>query len=230
MPTFANIYSVIWDDKKFRNLSLPAQVLFIHYVTHPHITLTGIYELNMDNIRPKYELKIATECNRLYQELVPILKPVLDEETMEKVISTILNYPKVRFEEVFNEVINKKMVMYDSEKELIFVIRRFRYLSSQRSPQVIKGVIKELNRQRHPFNNEFLKEYAEEFKHYQIFLNGIQLDEKELRNPQQLKVIKNVEITEERVVNFLTYKDYEPELIKETVDKMFKKEVLEESK
>ena len=214
MPTFANIYSVIWDDKKFRNLSLPAQVLFVHFISHPHITLTGIYELNMDDFKPKYELKLLEEYRHLF-------KAILQMEITPELGNNIIEYSKARFNQVFAEIIEKKMIKYDPEKELIFVIRRFKYLSSQTSPSVIKGVLKELNRIKHPFCEEFLKEYIEQFKHYRVFINGIQLDEEELSSPEQLKIIKKVESTPERVVNFLTYKNYEPAFIGKTVDRMF---------
>ena len=217
MTTFANIYSLIWDDKKFRNLSLPAQVLFVHFISHPHITLTGIYELNMDDFRPKYELKLLEEYRHLF-------KAILQMEITPELGNNIIEYSKARFNQVFAEIIDKKMVKYDPEKEMIFVISRFKYLPSQNSPQVIKGVIKELNRHKHPFCNEFLKIYEEEFRYYRIFLNGIQVDEKELNDPKQLKIIKQVESTPERVVNFLTYKNYEPEFIGKTIDRMFRKE------
>ena|SRR3990167_8216267 len=67
------------------------------------------------------------------------------------------------FNKDFAEVIESKMVEYDSTKEMVWVINRFKLIPTK-SPKVIAGVVRELAIITHPFKNSFIEKYNDYIK------------------------------------------------------------------
>ena len=62
-----------------------------------------------------------------------------------------------KFEKAFKELIKNGLIKWDEERNIIWVVNKFKY--TPKSSTVIKGIVKDLLRLKHPFCEEFFEKY-----------------------------------------------------------------------
>ncbi len=67
MPSYKHFHCQIWGDKKFKKLSADAKLLFIYLFTNERVTLTGIYEPDLDIARIHCAVK---DFDKVFQEVI----------------------------------------------------------------------------------------------------------------------------------------------------------------
>jgi hypothetical protein len=68
MLNYIPFYTRIWSDRKFKNLSVDARILFIYLFANDDVTLTGIYNLDVDTCI--FKVKINSKFEPAFQEVV----------------------------------------------------------------------------------------------------------------------------------------------------------------
>ena len=174
MPSYKHFHCQIWGDKKFKKLSSLAKLVFIYLFTNDRVTLSGIYEP---------DLEVAKLLLRLED-----------------------------FNKFFEEVINSTNVKWDAEKEVIWIINRFKYIPT-RSSKVIVGVIDELNTIDHSFKDEFIKKYSEDLKPFAFRLKGKEGEEANLLTEYNIRNLRKIYPDNKSIKNFLSTKGYDIEKI-----------------
>ena len=160
-----------------------SRILFIYLFANPAITLTGIYNL--------------------------------DIEICEKKVKS-----KRDFAEVLKELVDLKMVKWDAEEEMIFVINRFKLINNK-SAKIISGAITELNRITHPFKNNFISLYKEFFGNYKPILNGFDDSGHELLNKEQVASFMKLGWQKERIKKFYMDRHFTEQKIDEVLSLYF---------
>ena len=148
MLNFVPIYTRIWSDKKFKKLSRDGKILFLYLFANESITLTGIYELDLDICRLKVSLNDS-------------------------------------FDKTFTEVIDNNLIEWDKDKELIWIINRFKLIPTK-SPKVIAGAVKELENINHQFKNKFIEKYKSYIKNELYRLKEYEQKPNEFLEPEQI--------------------------------------------
>jgi len=161
MLNYTPLYTHIWSDKKFKSLSRDGKLLFFYLIANEAITLTGIYELDLEICRIKVNLNN-------------------------------------NFDNAFKEIKERKMIEWDTENEIIWVVNRFKLMPNNNSPQVIRGTLKELNLMKHPFKDKFIEKY----KNMNLFKSGLNTYNKAL---EEKIVPKEVILTEEFILDSLKF-------------------------
>ena len=169
MLDYVQFYTHIWSDKKFRSLtSSDSKILFIYLFSNKNITLTGIYEFDMEECKMKTRLK-------------------------------------TKFDESFEELISKDMIKFDAKEELVWIINRFKHISTK-SPKVIAGAIEELNRLEHDFKKLFIRKYSDILKPFMFRVTGHEVPREELLTEEFLLNANKLYHSKQSLKNFLMTK------------------------
>lgn len=68
--TYISVVTKIWSDKKIRELSAEELTLFLYCLINPEITLTGIYEIDMEICQLRLENKMNGKFDQAFQEII----------------------------------------------------------------------------------------------------------------------------------------------------------------
>lgn len=68
MLNYIPFYTHIWSDKKFNKLSISARFMFIYLFANDSISLTGIYELDLDVC--KLKIKLNGDFEKTFKEVI----------------------------------------------------------------------------------------------------------------------------------------------------------------
>lgn len=90
-----------------------------------------------------------------------------------------------RFFEALKKIVDLKMVEWDPEQEIIWVVNRFK-LNPSKSPKVISGAISELNQLTHPFKERFISKYKDILGPYLCKLDDSRMKPDDLLNEAQV--------------------------------------------
>jgi len=112
-----------------------------------------------------------------------------------------------KFDEVFSEIENLKMVRYDKVGEVVFVVNRFKLIPNK-SAKVIQGAINELNLIQHRFKNDFISEYKEHLMPYLANLKNHKTKTADLLNEQQVLAFARLGWQRDRLFKFYKDRDY----------------------
>jgi len=204
---YNQIHSRAWGDKKFKQLSLFGQHLFLLLLTHPELTLTGIFELDIEDLEERYIKKISLITTKI------LTKYETDKMPIENISSEI-------FREEFQTLINFEMVRFDIEKNYIFVINRFKYLTVHLSAKIIKGVIDQLNIYSHPFIDMFKEKYKTELEPFKLFIRGAKILEDDLYDEIKIMNVKKVLGNYNRAKDYLISKGANPMKVARIIENM----------
>jgi hypothetical protein len=147
------------------------------------VTLTGIYELDLEVCK----LKVNLNSN---------------------------------FENTFKEIIDKDLIAWDKDREMVWVINRFKLIPTK-SPKVIVGAINELNHLKHDFKAQFIKMYDFILKPYLFKLEGYEIKKEDFLNDEMLISLQKIYHKKEDIKNFLTNRGVSEQRIDEIMPKVF---------
>ena len=109
------------------------------------------------------------------------------------------------FDEIFQEVVSSKMIGWDQEKEIIWVINRFKLLPNK-SAKVIAGVIDEIKKIKHQFTEDFKKKYKEDLEPFMFRMPGHKYEVEDLLHPDQLNYLSKIYNSKDSLKGFLMNK------------------------
>lgn len=80
LNTYISIVTRIWSDKKIRALSAEGLTLFFYFLINPEITLSGIYEIDLEVCQIKLEKKMNGKFDEAFHEIIDIGLVEWDED------------------------------------------------------------------------------------------------------------------------------------------------------
>lgn len=125
------------------------------------------------------------------------------------------------FDLYFNEVINSNMVKWDKENEIVFVVNRFKYIPNNKSPKIIEGAIKELNKLTHLFKQDFMKKYSEYFGDYKPIFKDFKDTEINLLTQDQIDSWIKLGWQKIRIKRFYMDRNYSEQKIDEIINQFY---------
>lgn len=124
------------------------------------------------------------------------------------------------FDKTFNNLITEEMIKWDANKEMIFVINRFKYIPNNESPKIKEATVKELKKITHPFKDDFLEKYKDIFS--KPAFNALIDNNDILLNAEQVKsFVYDVKWDKQRIKKFYMDKFYSEQKIDEIINKIF---------
>lgn len=179
MLKYVPIYTGIWADKRFKSLSPQARLLFIFLFSNESVTLTGIYEVDIEVMEIRLKLTKT-------------------------------------FVDVFDEVINSGMIKFDEEKNIVWVVNRFKFIPNL-NIKTITGAIHELNKIKHKFKDEFIVMYENILKPYKAALNGFDVDTERMLDYESVQNWSKLYKTTKDLRGFLVRRTNNPQRVDEVL-------------
>lgn len=69
-----------------------------------------------------------------------------------------------KFKKAFDEITESGLAKWDEKRNIIWVINKFKYMP--KSSTIIKGIVRDLLRLKHPFGEEFFRRYYDYIANY----------------------------------------------------------------
>jgi len=123
------------------------------------------------------------------------------------------------FDDSFQELINSKMIEWDNENEIIWIINRFKFITSK-SAKVIVGAIEELNQINHKFKDLFIKKYDNIISPFFFKLDGHKIKEDDVKNDEFIINASKIYNTRSSLKRFFENKGIEIKKIDEIITRV----------